>query len=584
MAEETNIDLEFSLLWPDYKAGKKTESERKSGSGKLFNQDLLERDLNVGVIVDSMKVRNEYKAFVNARLMDMCQDPEIITYRQEALQDFINNSKLQIILEDELIPTVLQIMKWEHTNITHAEDIRKIAWRLDILKAFLDCCQILFKYFNEGKFTSHALLKLKKIVNDIFEDPGFINLKEQMPFLLEKTQSVTSITVGINLDNELRPTEAVLLSIEPKPFKQRSLISSLFGRDKNDEKYYGLGAFHSIFKDGSASAFETAILKDLNSLVGDTFKHLANVLGKYEWIKTEFLKDLLPEIFFYTGAARLYNSVTGNGLPMCFPTALPKSKNTMNLHNVYDLSLALKILYDLGITNLDNVVVTNDITMNEDFGEIFILTGANQGGKTTYTRAVGMAQLLFQAGLPVPGSGGEISPADNIYTHFPELEKNFIGEGRLGEECNRLSTILPRLTGSSLLLLNETLSSTSHQECLFISEEIMKYLRTIGARAIYATHLHELAENLDELNSYTPENSVNKPSKFVSLVAGVNESEEMELLTPEGIVKIGGSKRTYKILPMPPKGISFAMDIAKTYGISYEQLVERQKEFREETK
>jgi DNA mismatch repair ATPase MutS len=156
---------------------------------------------------------------------------------------------------------------------------------------------------------------------------------------------------------------------------------------------------------------------------------------------------------------------------------------------------------------------------------------------------------------------------DNIYTHFPELEKNSISEGRLGEECIRLEQILPRLTKYSMILMNESLSSTSHQECLFIAEEIMKYLRKVGARCVFATHIHELAENIPELNK--------EPalSDLVSMVAGVDENTEMEVLTDEGRKKYAGSKRTYLILPMPPQGKSFALDIARTYGISFDQLM-----------
>ena len=114
--------------------------------------------------------------------------------------------------------------------------------------------------------------------------------------------------------------------------------------------------------------------------------------------------------------------------------------------------------------------------------------------------------------------------------------------------------------------MNEALSSTSHQECLFIAEEIMRYLRKVGARCVFATHIHELAENIPELNREPA------PSDLVSLVAGVDEDTEMEVLTEEGRMKYQGSKRTYKIRPMPPQGKSFALDIAKTYGISFDQL------------
>ncbi|MBR5060290.1 MAG: hypothetical protein IKX06_05900, partial [Clostridia bacterium] len=158
---------------------------------------------------------------------------------------------------------------------------------------------------------------------------------------------------------------------------------------------------------------------------------------------------------------------------------------------------------------------------------------------------------------------------DRVFSHFPELEKNSVSEGRLGEECVRLEQILPKLTKYSMLLMNESLSSTSHQECLFIATEIMRYLRRIGARALFATHIHELAENIPELNK---EEGL---SDMMSLVAGVDETSGLEVMTEQGVRKYSsGSKRTYKITPMPPQGRSFALDIARTYGISFDQLLD----------
>lgn len=559
----------FSLLWPDYFEGRKLEERTRSGDGKLYNQEFLERDMNVDMLLEGMEIKNESRPYVKARLMDMVLDEKVIKYRQDILQDFLDYPEIQQAFDFDLMPLVINLHKMEKTNISHDDDIRKIAWRLEMLKVYSQCVTILNRVFcsKDRDFISEGLKKLQSIIRSIVENEGYKELVRLLPDLHEKLQTMSGVTLGINLDHELRPIEAVLLSIEQKPFRNKALLTSIFGTRRNDEMYYGIGTFYTILKDTSANALDQAIMRDLSYVMNDTFRHMAMVLARFEWIETAFISDLIPEVYYYIGGSKLARNLLDNGLPVCFPTPAPADERVFIVKDIYDASFAIRILHDTGIKALQNIVVTNDVRMCDNPGRMLILTGANQGGKTTFTRACGISQILFQAGLPIPGTEGRISPVDNIYTHFPELEKNSISEGRLGEECIRLEGILPRLTKYSMILMNESLSSTSHQESITIAEEIMKYLRRIGARGIFATHMHELAEEIEEINK------IPELSNLVSLVAGVDESRLMEVMTEEGVKKYTGSKRTYKIIEAPPQGRSFALDIAKTYGISYEQLL-----------
>jgi DNA mismatch repair ATPase MutS len=144
---------------------------------------------------------------------------------------------------------------------------------------------------------------------------------------------------------------------------------------------------------------------------------------------------------------------------------------------------------------------------------------------------------------------------DNIYTHYPVEEQVSRGTGRFGDEAQRLSVIFARGTRHSLVLLNESLASTNSGESLYIAQDIVRVLRRLGARAIFATHLHELAADLAALNASTAGDSL-----IVSLVASRRE-------TPEE-----SPRRSYKIVPGPPLGRSYAREIAAQYGISYDQL------------
>ncbi len=558
----------FSLMWPDYSEGRRIEAEIRSGEMSLFNQDLLERDINAEMLLEGMEIRNDNKSYIKMRMMDMVLDEKIIKYRQDILKDFMKHPEIERAFDQTLLPLILRLREMKKANIAHDDNLRKIAWRIEMLKMYMQCVDILHDLICApgSTFGSQGMNEFKKMLDELYGGDSYKELKKLLPDLYDKLQTMKGVTIGINLDNELRPVEAVLLSIEEKPFRQRGLVTSLLGMRKNDENYFGIGSFYSILRENKANSLDIGIMRDLEAVMGDTFKHLGETLTRFEWIETAFLFELLPEVYYYIGGCRLASKLQKSGLPICFPEPAPKDERIFQVKDMYDASFALRIMSDIGLKDLENVVVCNDAEMSDRAGRIFILTGANQGGKTTFTRGIGICQLLFQAGFPIPGTSGRISPVDNIYTHFPELEKNSISEGRLGEECIRLETILPRLTKYSMILMNESLSSTSHQECLFIAEEIMKYLRRVGARCVFATHIHELAENIPELNK--------EPalSDLVSMVAGVDEGTDMEVLTEEGRKKYQGSKRTYKILPLPPQGKSFALDIAKTYGISFEQL------------
>ena len=241
---------------------------------------------------------------------------------------------------------------------------------------------------------------------------------------------------------------------------------------------------------------------------------------------------------------------------MCRPQIVPAEERRCEVKDSYNVQLVLKHL------ELDDgtkpAVVENDILLGPD-GHILILTGPNQGGKTTYMQGVGLVHILAQAGCYVPGTQASISPLDHLFTHFPLEEKPDSDAGRFGEEASRLGKIFEQVTRHSLVLLNESLASTSFGESLYLAQDLVRILRRIGTRAIYSTHLHELANRVDELNESVPGDS-----QIISVVSSPVDT----------VVDTNGAEvnRTYKLERRPPLGQSYAREIAARYGISYGQL------------
>ena len=229
------------------------------------------------------------------------------------------------------------------------------------------------------------------------------------------------------------------------------------------------------------------------------------------------------------------------------PSVCPAKDKTFRAEGLYNPRVALAI---------DDEIVTNDFAFDENAG-IYVLTGPNRGGKSVITVALGAAEAFMMLGLPVPASRAEISVADGIFTHFPEGADDTIDKGRLGEECARLRDIFDDVTEDSMILLDESLSSTGAYEAAYIASEILTGFAVMRARGIFSTHLHELAARVPEIN----EKSASMGGvKIDTLVAGIEEG-----------------RRSFKIYRAKPDGKSYARDIADKYGLSFETLMQRAK-------
>ena len=215
---------------------------------------------------------------------------------------------------------------------------------------------------------------------------------------------------------------------------------------------------------------------------------------------------------------------------------------SMDAKDLYNLKLAMNL-------RSSEDIVYNALSFDNDH-TIYILTGANRGGKTTITQAVGLMFVLAQGGIFVPASSFVYKPVDCIYTHFPADEDKTMDLGRLGEECVRFKSIYSECTSDSLLLLNETFSTTSFEEGFYIAKDSVKALLKKQVRVIYNTHMHKLAADVDEINM---------------------ESEGVKASSL--IMKSDNGKRSFKVEVASPEGLSYAKDIAEKYGVTYEMLI-----------
>jgi hypothetical protein len=562
-------DPEFSLLYPP-------GSPRSSGMNR-WGENTLE-DLGIHQLAWDLSLDNKYQASIEAILLELCSDIDTLTYRQEILQDFLENPALAGALQ-ALLPTLAKLHDYAETR-TDKAPLPETLGRLTELNTYITCIrkfQALLGETSSGA-RSRGLAQLRLQLASLAEDETFLSLEKGLPELLAKLNTVPSITIGINLDSELRPIEATLLAIHDKPFRGDTLFDRLLGKFAGQNPEHGIGPMHEVpylMVNGidtrvvkipdRADPHLVPLFRDLFDILRAILEPITRELKQYAQLNARLLIQLESEIAFYLGAVALIHRMQAAGLPMCAPKTVTVDARLCSMQGMVNLILALHQL-DSGLPSAADSIVPNDVEFGPQ-GRIFILTGPNQGGKTVYTQGVGLAQILFQAGLYVPAQAARMSPVDGIYTHFTTLEKIGEGTGRLAEEAKRLNEIFRSISDKSLVLLNESLSSTSPGESLYLARDIVRALKLFGVRAIFATHLHELASDLDAFNDSAPGDS-----RVVSLVAGVNmESGETDDLN-------GKVHANYVIKPGPPRGLSYARGIAFRYGISFEQLQAHWKE------
>lgn len=530
-------------------------------------------DLSVDYICEALTSDLYERNCIKELLINVTDDEDVIRYRRDVFEDFLRFPKLREDLTALLLKLkdLREIERFQKD--TEASSLWQLVNRLREMDGYIDCITQIKNTLESIDIKSRGLIKLREKVQAIYSDSGFPELKKDIDETFEKTRNLRSITLGVNLDNMLRPHAVGVISLNNKPFTDSGLLKRFMNHASNKSELNngtdvtGFTSFHPanpsttsfglgkvvIGAQGDINQIATssltgadpmsdALKKVVTDILKRTVNNIKSVLHKYTNVSGYSFITLMPQIVFYIRFAELCDKILAKGLPLVKAEINDKEKRMCDFKDIYNIKLAIKV------ANGENIdIVTNDFEFNEK-AHIYILTGPNRGGKTTITQAVGLAYLLAQNGIYVPANSAALSPCDNIFTHFPADENDTVDLGRLGEESKRLSEIFASATKYSLLLLNESLATTNVAEGLYIAKDVVKAMRYLGVRSVFNTHMHELARSLDEVNSATEGESV-----VESMVTGVDNG-----------------RRSFKISIAPPQGVSYAKDIALKYGVTYD--------------
>ncbi len=285
--------------------------------------------------------------------------------------------------------------------------------------------------------------------------------------------------------------------------------------------------------------FQNHIQEQIVELVARLYPDLFRSLLAYRKTYGAFLDPVVArfdrEMQFYLAYLAYIQPLKQAGLSFCYPDPSADSKEVA-AEETFDIALAAKL------TGEKQHVVCNDFQLRQ--GErIFVVSGPNQGGKTTFARTFGQLHYLASLGCPVPGRHAQLFLCDRIFAHFEKREQVEDLHGKLQEELLRVHVILSEATDRSIVIMNESLASTTVEDSLFLGREVIGRLIGLGALAVYVTFI-------DELSRLGP--------SVVSMVSTV--------------VPDNPGDRTFKIVRRPADGRAYAIAIAEKHRLTQQSI------------
>jgi len=548
-------------------------------------RDETVHDLGLDALCASVTREEKEQTILLQVLRHLSPSPEAALFRRDVFEDLLAHpqirEKLMKLLEHVRFLNDYGAVRRQPEN--GASGLWDLLHRLDELRDYTETVQAIGECLADQELKSEGLRRLREGIGRIWRDSGFEGLRQDIAALKADTNSLKSITVGINLNERLEAVSAGLISVNSKPFTRSGLLrhftESLSRSDsirpdtewKGDMNWHPAGSWVTNLTQGIDELTHTSLrmrnpliamtlasvpdgsgTRDLprtmdaalGGLVSGLVRKLRETLNRHAAVSIGEIAGLIPELLFCIRWAEYTEKRMQEG--WLFSPAEPRDAENgapvMAAREFYNMKL-------IGAEPPDRVV-RNSLIFDADH-RVYLLTGANRGGKTTLTQAVGQLFILAQAGLRVPAESFVFTPADAVFTHFPADEDKTLDLGRLGEECRRFREQFLQSTPGSVLLLNETFSTTSFEEGYYIARDAVRAMLKKGCRAIYNTHMHKLAANLEEINRDAGE------GRAFSLV-----------------VRSEGGSRSFRAEVAPPEGSSYARDIAEKYGVTYEKLTE----------
>ena len=490
------------------------------------------KDIALHELIGFMTGDQDEQKIIRDIMVRIPKDPSDMTYRQEILKDLLADPELCSGIRE--ITDSIKVLQYYGTGAKRMHDrdnsLASLLEELRVLKVYVNTVESLFGTLNKSNISSEGLIAVRDSLKEIAESGEFKSVKPDIIKVQEDLSAAKGAVVGVTLTADMDIENVT--AIEFVDYKPRSnytimdvAVGSKIRNPFNDYKY----------QDPLLTAMTPFMKKHLGLHFGEV-KRLINKHSKYD---SRLLTNLYNGLVFYLSAADLCRKLASRNYVTSFPEIVPGK--VLEIRNLYNIRLAIA---------QQNEIVKNDFSF-ADNEKIYILTGPNRGGKTILEQALGLISVMASSGMFVTADSCGGMPFSKILTHFPIDENLTINYGRLGEEAVRIKEMVKSADSNTLLLFNETFSTTSSADALYLSKDLLHILKEKGSCVIFNTHIHELAGCIPEMNGWEGD------SRIISAV-----------------MEIRDNVNTFKLKRSAPDTSSYARNIAEKYGITYEQLKE----------
>jgi MutS domain V len=437
------------------------------------HQRALMQDLALDTLLHAMAGDDEFLLEVarEALLSGLRNDVETVLYRQAVLTDCLKHPAVVRQVYALTIEAIEQTRRrwWSLSGSYSSTLLYDGLETLEVLSGMLRKLKDLAEE-QAGRFQSSAFTALFAMLKNELDDEYLASIENHLTEL--KFRKGVLLSAGLGDWNE-----SVNLMLRKLPDKRQNWLERMFG--KGPSEY----TFHLAERDETGGR----ILSDMRQC---GISRVAIALAQSADHVLSFFRMLRTELAFYVGCVNLHSRLAAKGEPVCFPTPALAGERAHRFSGLYDVCLSLR---------MEGRVVGN--STDADGKSLVIITGANQGGKSSFLRSIGLAQLMMQSGMFVGAESftGELSPA--LFTHYKREEDETMKSGKFDEELARVSGIVDRIEPNSLLLFNESLAATNEREGSEIARQIVSALLEKRIKIFYVTHLYEFARTFFDRNT-----------------------------------------------------------------------------------